>query len=141
MGLFDFLRKANFFQGKDTAELKDEDLDFQKWIGAHRQWRQRLTGFIDGSNTEHLDENVVCHDNRCDLGKWIYSNGQKFYGDLPTFRQIVQDHAQFHRCAGQVIHSHKNEGPQAARKLLNSDFDYYSVKVIGGLETLERQIK
>lgn len=141
MGLFDFFRKAKFFQGKDIADLHEEDLDFQKWIGAHRQWRQRLTGFIDGSSNENLDENVVCQDNRCDLGKWIYNNGQKFYGDLPVFRQIVEDHAHFHRCAGQVIRCHKTEGAHTARKLLNSDFDFYSVKVVSGLENLERQIK
>lgn len=140
MAFFDFFRKLAFFKGRDTADLKEEDLDFQKWVAAHRDWRRRLTQYIDGTSEETLDENVICLDNRCDLGKWIHSNGHRHYGDLPVFQSIVRDHAHFHQCAGQVVRFYKNDGLPAARKLLNSDFDVYSLKVVSGLENLERQV-
>lgn len=141
MGLFDFLRKFGFFKGRDVTDLKEEDLDFAKWVAAHRDWRRRLTSFVDGNSQEALDETVICLDNRCDLGKWIHANGIKFYGELPVFQQLVKDHAAFHQCAGHVVQLYKTQGEPPARKALNSDFDTYSLKVVSGLNNLERQVK
>lgn len=141
MGLFDFLRKFSFFKGRDTSGLNEDDLNFQKWVAAHRDWRRRLANYIDGTSEETLDENVICVDNRCDLGKWIHGNGGKFYGELPVFHQLTKDHASFHQCAGHVVLTFKTEGEHAAKKALNTDFDTYSLKVVSGLNNLERQVK
>ncbi len=141
MGFFDFLRKFSFFKGRDTSDLKEEDLDFQKWVAAHRDWRKRLVNYIEGTSTETLDETVICVDNRCDLGKWIHGNGGKFYGELPVFQQLTKDHASFHQCAGHVVKTFKTTGESSARKALNTDFDTYSLKVVNCLNNLERQVK
>lgn len=141
MAFFDFFRKFSFFQGRSTEGLQEEDLDFQKWIGAHRDWRRRLLAFLDGSSTETLDENVICCDDRCELGKWIHGNGGKFYSQVSTFDQLVTDHAAFHRSAGEVVRLFKTEDEKTARKALHGDFDRYSMHVIGGLEKLEQQVK
>lgn len=141
MALFDFFRKLSFFKGRDTSDLQDEDLDFQKWIAAHRDWRRRLASYIDGTGEETLDENVICVDNRCELGKWIHGHGGKFYGELGNFQQMVQDHASFHQAAGQVVRFYKQDGAQAARKALNTDFDRYSLRVVSALESLEKQVR
>lgn len=140
MALFDFL-KFSFFKGRDTADLAAEDLDFAKWIEAHRAWRLRLSNYIDGTSQETLDEQVVAQDNRCALGQWIHDHGQRFYGDEPTFQDVVNHHAAFHRCAGEVLHACRSDGQPAARKLLNQDFDRHSIQVITGLQILERRIK
>lgn len=141
MAFFDFFRSFSFFKGKDVTDLHEEDLDFQKWIAAHRNWRQRLTSYVDGSSQEVLDENVICVDNRCDLGKWIHGHGGKFYGDVSTFQKMMKDHAQFHATAGQVVRFYKSQDVRSARNMLNGDFDLYSLRVIQGLESLEKQIK
>lgn len=141
MALFDFLKRFSFFKGRDISDLQEEDLDFAKWINAHRDWRRRLTAYIEGTSTETLDESVVCLDNRCDLGKWIYSHGGRFYGDLPIFGKLKDHHADFHRSAGKVIHIYKTDGQEAAAKALHADFDLQSMRVVGCLQTLEKQVK
>ena len=141
MALFDFFRKFSFFKGRSTEGLVADDLDFQKWIAAHRDWRRRLVSYIDGSSQEALDETVICVDNRCDLGKWIHSNGIKFYGEEQTFKHLVDDHAKFHQAAGEVVRLYKNDGVKKATRALTGEFDIRSMRVIGDLEALERQVK
>ncbi len=96
MALFNFFRKLSFFANRSTEGLQEEDLDFQKWIAAHRDWRRRLQAYIDGLSTEQLDEKAISCDDRCDLGKWIHGNGRRFYGSENNFRQLQADHAHFH---------------------------------------------
>lgn len=141
MALFDLFRNFSFFKGRTTEGLNEEDLDFQKWIMAHRDWRRRLVAYIEGASNETLDEKVICCDDRCDLGHWIHGNGQKFYGDEAVFQQLVGDHAAFHRAAGDVVGQYKTSGEKDARRILNGDFDLRSMHVINGLEQLERKVK
>jgi len=141
MGLFDFMRGMSFFQGKNTEGLTDEDIDFAKWVAAHRNWRRRLSDYIQGDSREELDEAVVCRDDCCDLGKWINGNGGRFYGGLPVFGKLRDHHAHFHRSAGNVVRIYKSEGQNAATKALHTEFDLVSLKVIDHLESLEREVK
>lgn len=141
MGLFDFVRGIKFFQGRDTDGLTQEDLDFARWVAAHRNWRKRLSDYIQGSSQEQLDETGISRADRCDLGKWIDGNGNRFYGKLPVFGKLRDHHAEFHRCAGHVVNVFKQEGPHAATKALHTEFDLVSLKVIEHLEALEHQVK
>jgi aerotaxis receptor len=141
MGLFDFMRGFRFFEGKNTAGLTAEDLDFSKWTAAHRNWRRRLTDYIQGASQEELDEGIVCRDDCCELGIWINGNGNRFYGKLPVFGKLREHHTRFHRSAGNVVHTYKQEGRHAATKALHSEFDLASLKVIEHLESLEQDVK
>ncbi|MBI4998312.1 MAG: CZB domain-containing protein [Rhodocyclales bacterium] len=141
MALFDFMRGISFFRGKSTEGLTQDDIDFAKWVAAHRNWRRRLSDYIQGSSREELDENLVCKADRCDLGKWIAGNGSRFYGKLPVFGKLRDHHVQFHRCAGQVVRVFKSEGQHAATKALHTEFDLVSLKVIEHLESLENEVK
>lgn len=141
MALLNFFRKLSFFKGRATEGLKEEDLDFQKWIAAHRDWRRRLLAYIDGKSTETLDEHLICHDNRCELGQWIYGNGGKFYGDQALFQALIDEHAAFHRSAGDVVGLFKRQGEKSARRALNGEFDLHSMHVVSSLEQLERLVK
>lgn len=141
MGLFDFMRGISFFQGKDTEGLTQDDIDFAKWVAAHRNWRKRLSDYIQGSSQDQLDEGIVCRADRCDLGKWIDGNGSRFYGKLPVFAKLRDHHADFHRCAGHVINVFKREGQHAATKALHTEFDLVSLKVVEQLEALEHEVK
>jgi hypothetical protein len=141
MGLFDFMRGVVFFKGKDTEGLTESDLDFAKWIAAHRNWRRRLSDCIQGSGQEELDENVVCKADCCELGKWIDGNGSRFYGKLTVFGKLRDHHAEFHRSAAHVLRVHMSEGRHAATKALHTEFDLISLKVIEHLESLEQEVK
>lgn len=141
MGLFDFMRRISFFQDKDTEGLTHDDIDFAKWVATHRNWRKRLSDYIHGSSQEELDEAIVCKADRCDLGKWIDGSGHRFYGKLPVFAKLRDQHDAFHRSAGHVVWVFKSEGHHAATKALHTEFDLVSLKVIEHLESLESEVK
>lgn len=140
MAFFDFFRNLAFFNNRDTQGMMQDDLDFNKWIQAHREWRQRLTNYVNGNSAEALDETVVCRDDRCPLGQWIHGNGEKYYGDLDIFQNMRQHHAQFHASAGGVIRAFKTHGMAGAKNLLNTDFDQNSLRVVSDLHALESKI-
>ena len=145
MGLLDFFKSFGSKAERDKAQqdlgnaLTSLDIDVA--IGAHQNWKDRLALYLDGNSTEDLRPEVICHDDRCDLGKWVHNNGKKFYGDEVVFQRLVGDHAAFHRAAGDVVGLYKNKGERDARRVLTSDFDLYSLRVIDGLEQLERRVK
>jgi hypothetical protein len=141
MALFDFFSRLSFFKGRDTAGMTDDDLDFAKWNQVHQQWRNRLSAYISGASQEDLNEHHVCLDDRCDLGRWIYGHGRRYYGDLPVFNQLRCHHADFHRSAGNVVALYKTKGAAAAQKALHEEFDLHSLRVVRGLEGLERHVK
>jgi hypothetical protein len=70
-------------------------------IGAHRQWKHRLQAAIDNGQSD-LSPAVVCQDNQCDFGKWLYR--------LPlatrasnNWKEVQKLHAAFHQEAAQVL--------------------------------------
>lgn len=140
MALFDLFRRLSFFKGRNTEGMTEKDLDFNAWIHAHREWRHRLSNYINGSSSETLEEDTACRDDRCALGRWIYENGVKYYGDLDLFRDMRYHHAEFHRSAGKVVRCMKEEGAAQATKMLNNDFDRHSLQVISHLQHLERAV-
>ncbi|MDD4910863.1 MAG: CZB domain-containing protein [Sideroxydans sp.] len=114
MGLFDwFSALSKGDEGKAAKHVTPvggiqesahiQGLDFVAAIEAHRKWRARLAEYAEGTSKEVLDHSVICRDDQCALGKWIYSEGQTFTGHLPLFHQIKAKHAQFHVSAAQVV--------------------------------------
>lgn len=141
MAFFDLFRRLSFFRGRNTAGMTAEDLDFEKWVEAHRAWRRRLTDHINGTSEEVFDEETVCRDDRCALGQWIHGHGTAYYGDLEVFRTLRHHHADFHQCAGKVIRCFRTEGAPAAKRMMRYDFDRNSFLVISDLKFLESTIK
>ena len=43
-------------------------------IGAHGMWKQRLIDAIRTGESQWTPE-IVCQDDQCDFGKWLYSCG------------------------------------------------------------------
>ena len=76
-----------------------EGIDVDSIIDAHRQWKVKLRDAIE--NNETVDAKTLARDNCCALGKWIYSDGQRF-GERGLFQELVVKHANFHHVAGQV---------------------------------------
>lgn len=76
-------------------------MDFDEAVKAHSSWKLKLSNYIskpDGS----LKANDVQVDNKCDLGKWIHSEGAK-YSSMPEFKTLKASHADFHKAAADVI--------------------------------------
>jgi Ribonuclease G/E len=90
------------------ASMEVAGLNFMTAIEAHIKWKTRLETYIQGTSQEDLKVEVVCRDDQCPLGKWIYSTGGERFGTIDTFGEMRGDAAadQFHpqetRVAGQL---------------------------------------
>lgn len=94
-------------------------LNFKSAVDAHMKWKIRLESYINGTSTENLDVEVVCRDDQCPLGKWIYSRGGGQFGYSDTFFDMKAHHTDFHRCAGEVLATAQAGKKQEALQLLH----------------------
>ena len=113
---------------------------FDDAIAAHIKWKLRLTQFIDGTSSEKLDSAVVCKDNACALGKWIYGDGEK-YKSMQQFGKLVSNHANFHRCAGDVIRKVESNDKAGALQILSGEFGASAKETVASLISLKNAIE
>jgi hypothetical protein len=155
MGILDWFRALSKGDEQDKATMTSspllgsinenaviEGLDFVAAIEAHRKWRERLSDYVLGKSLEKLDHSVICRDDQCALGKWIYSTGATFTGHLPLFHQLKAKHAQFHISAAQVVelvHSDKKEA--AINNIMEGEFATCSRDVQSLISKLYMELK
>lgn len=116
-------------------------MDFDAAVKAHSNWLLRLFGYAKGTSKEKLDPKTIAKDNVCDLGKWLYGDGQRYAGE-PEFPELIKTHAAFHRSAAFVVELvDQRKGAEAQQILSSKDSDYCqgSFKVIGLLRKLEKK--
>ncbi len=128
-----------------TAELKAlpnkiEVSNLDEAITAHIKWKHRLNQFIDGTSTEKLDSAVVCKDNQCALGKWIYGDGGK-YKNSPNFVDLLSRHANFHLCAGAVVKKVEEHDKVGAEALLKGEFAIAAKHTVTAIMNLKKEIE
>jgi hypothetical protein len=122
---------------KATANVLAE-LDIDNAIAAHENWKIRLNNQIAGTSTEKLDPELICLDDRCDLGKWLHGPGRERLGKYPSFSVLVARHKYFHVQASTVA-AHVQAGDKdAAEKALNGPFKHGSSQVVLLLKELKR---
>jgi methyl-accepting chemotaxis protein len=74
----------------------DLELAFQK----HGRWIEEFcTAIFD---RDSLNAETYGKDNCCELGKWLYGEGQTQYGKYNAFSELVSRHAAFHKVAEKV---------------------------------------
>lgn len=103
-------------------------------ILAHTAWKGRLRKAI--TDKAKLDAAVISTDNNCDLGKWIYGDGQTLKS-RKEFEDLRQLHKRFHACAGGVatdINSGRAEA--ATTRIERGDFSQVSREVVQAIEKL-----
>lgn len=76
-------------------------MNFDEAISAHAKWKMKLSSYISKPD-QSLQNSVVGADNQCDLGKWLYGEGQQ-YSRLPEYTKLVSDHAEFHKLAAEIV--------------------------------------
>ena len=91
------MRKA--VKDKDP-QLAVDEIDFDKVIAAHQQWRVTLRNAA--MRGKKMDADTLRKDDCCALGKWIYGPGGQRWGKQPAFTSLVQHHKTFHQEAGKV---------------------------------------
>jgi hypothetical protein len=97
-----------------------ENVFFQA-VDAHIKWKIRLQKHLDGTSKEQLNPDLICQDNQCTLGKWIYGDGQKFK-DMKGFEELRLVHSDFHQCASEIIRKTDNGHKSYAEALFKSKY-------------------
>jgi hypothetical protein len=145
--MFGFLK--NFFSPGQTQDSDFDrslaesasSLDIQVAITAHENWKLRLMTYLDGKSSEVFDPQVICFDDRCDLGKWIHGPGQERLGKYPGFTALMNNHKMFHYSASNVVSLTKVGKAQEARKMLDGQFSSFSAQVVGALQELQQALE
>ena len=115
-------------KGNAAQERPPTAFDFDGVIQAHMGWKQKLRDFISGTG-ENLDPAVVSRDDKCVLGCWIHGEGQR-YAKESGFGRLTKSHADFHRCAGDVVRAQLAGDEAGAKRLLLNDFSVLSDETI-----------
>lgn len=104
-------------------------MNFDTEIAAHINWKIRLNAFLNGLSSETFESGLVCRDNLCELGKWIYTEG-KALERFPAYAELLKYHAHFHVCAAEVIKAFEAGNKAAAACLLEGDYALASRKTM-----------
>ena len=113
-------------------------LDFEMAIAGHENWKLRLQAFLEGTSTEVFASEQICFDDRCDLGKWIYSTGRAKLGSFPGFTALQGHHKMFHYAASNVVSLNQAGKNDDARKMLDNQFNHFSEQVVDILTALRK---
>lgn len=117
------------------------ELNFFSATNAHKAWKKRLHDCVSGSCST-LDPSVVALDNRCDLGKWLYSIRESrpalSTDTQKLFTRLFEEHAAFHRVAAGVVQQALDDHQKEALQQLQGSGDYTRIsnQVIGTLGEL-----
>lgn len=114
-------------------------MNFFDAINAHVAWKVRLQKHIKGESEERLDPEVVGRDDLCNLGKWIYSNASQ-HGEIALFRQVREQHADFHRCAAEIIETTNRGDKAGAEHKLHNDYAHLSNMIVKSLSKLGKEL-
>jgi len=129
--------------GLDEAkkEIIKTDINIMDAINAHVLWKIRLEKYINGTSEEKLDARVICLDNQCKLGKWIYGPALEHLQSDESLDYLRDEHAKFHAFAGRIVESVQANDKAAATALMEGDYKFTSRKVIFALTELGKHLK
>ena len=119
----------------------DCDIDFVEAVETHLEWRAKLIAYIQGKEIDAPTSRVISHDDSCSLGIWLQGGGQNKFGDLPSFRRLALEHAQFHSVAGMIISRVREEDFQDAELLLKNEFAQATRRVLVAIGELNELVK
>ena len=128
--------KANLVDSDMFQTVESLDIDMAK--AAHENWKHRLQAHLDGQSTEQFSAEVICFDDRCDLGKWIHGAGKARLGSFPGFTALLGHHKMFHYAASNVVALAKAGKAAEAKAMLNGQFAQFSREVVTDLDLLDQ---
>lgn len=121
-----------------TASAILAELDIDTAISAHENWKLRLQNYLDGRSQEDLRPEVICLDDRCDLGKWLHGPGRERLGKYPAFTVLVARHKYFHIQAPSVVALAQTGEREKAQSLIDGAYRHASNQVVLLLKELKR---
>lgn len=121
-----------------TAQAILAEIDIDTAIAAHENWKLRLKNYVDGKSTETLQPEVICLDDRCDLGKWLHGPGGQRLGKYPAFALLVARHKYFHVQASSVVAFAQADEKAKANKVLGDTYEMASRQVVSLLQQFKQ---
>ena len=100
--------------------------------------RLRISIATDGRSQEDLRPEVICLDDRCDLGKWLHGPGRERLGKYPAFTVLVARHKYFHIQASSVVALAQTGEREKAQSLIDGAYRHASNQVVLLLKELKR---
>lgn len=113
-----------------------ERLNIQVAKAVHENWQHRLQSYLDGQSTEPLSAEVICLDDRCELGKWMHGPGKAQLGRFPGFTALHGHHKMFHYAASNVVALAKAGKAADAKAMLKGQFAKFSRELLVDLDLL-----
>ena len=110
-------------------------LDLSKAKSAHKAWKARLRGFLDGRESLTLNE-AVSH-KHCVLGKWYYGEGLQHFGNIQAMHDLEKPHAELHQLIREIIEQ-KEKGQMKKAEELYQTVGPISEKILKLLDAVER---
>lgn len=114
------------------------EIDIDTAIAAHENWKLRLQNYLDKKSTEDLRPEIICMDDRCDLGKWLNGPGGQRLGRYPAFSVLIARHKTFHVHASSVVALAQSGEQQKATQLMETGYHHTSKQVVLLLRELKR---
>ncbi len=156
MGLFSFIfggdsktaqSKGSAASANDSMEIEDSaaaamlaEIDIDTAIAAHENWKLRLNNVLKGTSTEQLSPEIVCLDDRCDLGKWLHGSGGQRLAKYQMYPLLVARHKYFHVQASTVLALAQSGDMAEAQKTMSTTYEYGSRQTIILLKELQAQL-
>lgn len=79
----------------------EEGNQFEKMVEAHKAWKSKIRGFVEGLDIGVSYETATDH-TACVLGKWYYGEGQQ-YMDMPLMKTLGDEHMEMHQGIKKVM--------------------------------------
>lgn len=124
-----------------TMETVLAEIDLDTAIASHENWKLRLQNMLDGKSSEVLRPEIICLDNRCDLGKWLHGTGGQKLGHYPAFQILIARHKNFHVQASTVAALAQSGDIENARQTMEAPYFHASHQVVLLLKQLKRGLK
>jgi Chemoreceptor zinc-binding domain len=125
----------------DTVQMVLAEIDVDAAIHSHENWKEQLQSVLDGQPSYILPIDVACHDDRCELGKWLRGVGSHRFAQYPAFSALVSRHQDFHTEAAKVLTQAQSGDMDKARETLGGSYRQASSQVVLLLKELKRSLR
>jgi methyl-accepting chemotaxis protein len=112
-------------------------LDFALARSKHLTWKLEIRSFLEGRHT--LTEAQAISHKDCELGKWLYAEGLKKYGNLPSMQELEETHVELHAIMRKVVEL-RRAGDRAGAEQEFRRLEPVSKSIIKLLKAAEEQV-
>ncbi len=128
------------YKPKNKKLIRASEIDILEAISAHIKWKLRLNNYVKGISEEKLDPSHIEVDTKCVLGQWLYKSGVGSFGNHDDFHKLMETHAHFHQCAGNVVRLIQENKKEEAELIMSEEYHDYAKKIFVLLTSLHESM-